>query len=149
MKKIFSVLLVLLLAMLAFGMVSCGEEEEEEEEEVSVFETVVENVEELVNEDVEYMKEAGDKSGQSLFRDCFYSSADLFDGEILNSLYCENEGEGEWWCIIAFECASEEDAEAMKEAALAYPDDDIPCLRVEGNVFIASNSEDYVKIALG
>ena len=141
--------------MLVFSLASCGIIEnilKFGKDEIS-FNKILNNLEEIVTDDIELSVEEGEDDGRSLLSECFdYEVEEAYKGTIKNSLYCENEGDGEWWCIVAFECGSEDEAKQLKDliSTLFYDRDwENIQLVVEGNVLLAATNEKIIDTALG
>ncbi len=147
MKRIFCLMLSLLLLL---ALVACDSRgNEDEESEVISFSKISKNLQRIADSDIELTIEQGDEPGKGLLRECFDDAVGEFDGEVKNSLYCENEGDGQWWCVVAFECKNEKQAKALKSLVEEHMDKDLPYVKVEGSVLLVSSSEDMIKVALG
>ena len=151
-KKIF---LVIMSVVLVFSLSSCGMLKSllNLGKDENTFDKIENNLKEIVTEDIEFDAEEGEDEGRSLLSECFdYEVEEAYKGTIKNSLYCENEGDGEWWCIVAFECGSEDEAKQLMDliSTLFYDSDwENIQLVVEGNVLLAATNEKIIDTALG
>ena len=152
-KRIFTLLLAALCVIMCISMVACGSDDENDDkkgEKGVSFEDIVENMEKVctAEDDIEYMVGGEDDNCEDLLYECYYGIEEVFEGSINKALYCENEGEGDWWTIVVFECGSEKEAKALEELTKEYCDSDvIQVEKVVGKVLVISWSEENPDIA--
>ena len=153
--QIKKLILLIMSVVLVFSLSSCGMLKSllNFGKDENTFDKIENNLKEIVTEDIEFDAEEGEDEGRSLLSECFdYEVEEAYKGTIKNSLYCENEGDGEWWCIVAFECGSEDEAKQLKDliSTLFYDRDwENIQLVVEGNVLLAATNEKIIDTALG
>ncbi len=155
-KRIFTLLLAALCVIMCISMVACGSGDDDDDkkgekgEKGVSFETIVENMEKVctAEEDIEYMVGGEDDNCEDLLYECYYGIEGVFEGSINKALYYENEGDGDWWTVVAFECGSEDEAKALKELTKEYCDSDvIQVEQVVGKVLVISWTEENPDIA--
>ena len=156
MKKRILALLLILCVCICPILGSCGDSDKEGEEESGevTFDSVNKIMRKLVNERIEYAVSSNEEEAMSLLDECFYEAYEEFDGTIKNALYCEYETYrdwryDQWWCVVAFECESEDEASVLKSAIEKYEDEDLSCYRLEGKVLVIASNEDMADVAVG
>ena len=117
------------------------------------FEEIYVNLEKIAAEDIELDMVEGEEETRALLSECFDNEVESqYNGSLYKGIYCENEGDGEWWCVVAFECAIEDHAELLRRAIDdSFYDEDWSNItyHIEGSVLLVGTSQEAINIALG
>ncbi len=116
------------------------------------FEEIYGNLEKIATEDIELDKAEGEEETRALLSECFDEAESIYNGPLFRGLYCENEGDGEWWCIVAFECGHESGATELRNIISEnFYDEDWANItyHIEGSVLLVGTSQDAINMALG
>lgn len=168
-KRILCLLLALMLALLAFSLVSCGDnddddddddrkssssknDEKDETKEEVTFDDVLELFEDIESEESGVMLNTfeGEDEAKSALESSFGGDIlDDFDGELKNALLCNYIGDSNFWVVMVFECGDEKDAESLAEWLDKYNEEDDTYYTAENGLFIIATSEYMIDVVLG
>lgn len=149
-KRILCLLLALMLALLAFSLVSCGDNDDDDDKKGSSkndelnFDDVLEIFEDIESEEtgVDLTVLDGDEAIEMLFGG---EAPDDFEVEVKNAFICDGYKE---WGVAVFECEDKKDAESFADWISENNFDKI-VYKVEGQLLITASSEYMIDVALG
>ncbi|MBO5261866.1 MAG: hypothetical protein J6B45_02355 [Clostridia bacterium] len=168
-KRILCLLLALMLALLAFSLVSCGDnddddddddrkssssknDKDDEKKDEITFDDVLEMFEDIESEESGVMLNTfeGEDEAKSALESSFGGDIlDDFDGELKNALLCNYIGDSNFWAVMVFECGDEKDAESLAEWLDIYNEEDDTYYTAENGLFIIASSEYMIDVVLG
>ena len=151
-RKILSLIILALCLCLCFALASCGEDEKDNKKgsgknEVT-FDSVVETLEKNAVKDSRSEFDISDDKNEiaEILYDFFGSEViENFNGEITNSLVCDQSG----WGVVVLECKDKDDAENLLNAIESYSRYDDFYIRKVENLVFAGSSEYIIDVAIG
>lgn len=167
-KKILCLLLALMLALLAFSLVSCGgddddddddkkesssknDKDDEKKDEIT-FDDVVDTLEDIeaLGQDIDTTLFEGEDEAVEAIRISFGGDIlDDFDGELKNALTSNGRSNGVYWIVMVFECGDEKEAESLVAWMEEYGEESDIYYEAESALFIISNSEYMIDVVIG